>query len=358
MGAAMTARSPLPALVYYFMSRVRDDVKFALNGKWDVVLPKEEMMHIIEDTEYSLDGWTKGLLEVYSTKPERHESHRDDTNEDRANVDLWHLFFQVDFLHRTARDFIVESPITRNMFKGANPGLEIPGLLCHGLLAFLKHTPISLSIDPDMNRQRAIEDTFYYATLVNNISWQTHRIHPVLDQTKMAFRLDNRGTEGIHWQSDPDCLWIACCAAVEYGLFDYMEKNSHLLQGLRDLQQWHYSELLQRLLLNHRVEIRQLSVAALLATTKYLVSMGANIRAIPQAWHHVWGAFGHRLGEDEAVFELLCELVRAGADLDRPMNDMPGTYREEVDVTLPQEKAARLVALQAAYTEQQQRSQR
>ncbi|KAK2616350.1 hypothetical protein QQS21_000784 [Conoideocrella luteorostrata] len=287
--ATMMANSSLPAAVYYFISCVEEEELYSLKCKWHD-LTQNDAVQLIEDTALRLDGWTKGLLEVV-----HYEKNC------CPNYDL----SKVEFLHRTVRDFLAESTSVHDMFeKDSNSAIEVPGLMSHGLLAYIKK----------------------------------HDIHPVLDQAGSVLYGDG-------WTERQTNVMDMCKLAAEYGLDDYIDRlllKNPLSQG--DAQEL-YSAMLTRVLVPKRKPTEQvISSKSQLITTKYLTAIGATFKGEEHTWEEFLNGLGLRLSGDEAIFEMLCLLAAAGANFG--VSYGKSVFREEVKTLFPRQQALKLLALE------------
>jgi hypothetical protein len=312
---AMTATSSLAAMVYYFVDCIEEDGNFALSCKRGA-MPISEAKQIIHDMALRLDGWTKGLLEVV------HHS--------RGGPDYTQS--KVEFLHRTARDFIAESAHVDEMFaKVLDPEFDVSGLLCRGLLAFRKQSGQC----EDRNIELAI---FYHASNVSNILWRMANVNPILDEVAIGFY-------GSSWETRPTSVADMCKYAAEYGLVEYIDEKLLGVVGRQSRTPDFYSTLLTLAVASsRRLPEHEISSESQLATVRYLVNMGGSLGEKNAAWEKLLHSLRPKVSGDENVFKILCALVSAGVDLDAPFG--ASVFREEVKAMLPQVKAAELLALE------------
>lgn len=143
----LAVRSPPPALMtLYFIDHYQDDANFAFTFRTEVT-PEEVAERWLEEAARRVNIRCLGLLEVVSYNPNRSHSE--------------HLFVReyVDFLHRSARDFL-NDPKTQDMLdmKSASQ-FDVDLFMCYSLLTQIKIsvTPLSSNLRNLMHHATRLE---------------------------------------------------------------------------------------------------------------------------------------------------------------------------------------------------------
>jgi hypothetical protein len=300
--------SALPAMVYYFVGCVKKEASFAFDC--DIrPMSEGEAEPIIRDMEIAIDRWTKGLLEVVHGNPE----------------ELGYEMSHVDFLHRTVRDYIVESDEVDKIFeKSIDPKLDMSALLCHGLLAFMKKHPRRAELE--LMKKIGFE-MFYQASFVQDVLWRMWNIHPALHEAGSVFY-------GPGWQTRPANAIDMCKYAAEYGLDDYIENILVQAPERHNITRQTYSMLLEMLFNPVRKPLEhKISMNNQLVTARYLIAMGARFELGVWPGRKALESIQFEIGKSDVAFELFRLLISAWA--------RPGPPLElEIRRILPKEKAA------------------
>jgi len=181
---AINSPKPLPLIVYHFISEEFEKEGFSVQH---VIRPfgSGEIALYHERTRRQLNGRCKGLLEV----------HKDDS-------EGTHLGFQVDFLHRTVRDFLR----TKEMDDYLTPEHGIGGssaVTLKGFAVLLKTLPLDkLDMSDGGSLSRLLADAFYFA------------YHAELESGKAETDLldDIGNTLRLHSSTTGKCIpWYAGC---------------------------------------------------------------------------------------------------------------------------------------------------
>jgi hypothetical protein len=143
---ASGAPKPMPLMLYHFLAKEFENEGFSLQAPVRQLTGKEITFHH-ERTSRQLNGRCKGLLEV----------HANDT-------ESTYLGYQVDFLHRTVRDFLR----TKEMNEYLTPeGKDYEGssiATLKGFSVLLKSIPLNLvDMSGGGSVSRLLADTFYFA---------------------------------------------------------------------------------------------------------------------------------------------------------------------------------------------------
>lgn len=206
---ATTAGAPMPLMIYSFTDDIDADPTFALKAKRRS-MPHPEIDKRNEELPLRLDGRSKGLLEV------------------TAVSDASHFFkYEVDFLHRTVRDFLETSSEVKDMFSHSLTEQYNPDqVLCHAHLAMLKLAP---RFQEEMNDDRwmcTVEGLFQFAHQVQLVKGNSECVHEALEQARALF--DSPGSARLLWERDTNNEFMAM--AIQAGLVDYVDRNIDSLQ--------------------------------------------------------------------------------------------------------------------------------
>jgi hypothetical protein len=108
-------------MVYFFADELDANPDYAINAKREP-MPKVEVRRPNKQLPKRPNGRSKGLLEVATVENES-----------------GYFRFEVNFLHRTVRDFLYSSPEVHEMFKTSIPDtFDAWETLCQAYVAFLK----------------------------------------------------------------------------------------------------------------------------------------------------------------------------------------------------------------------------
>lgn len=124
------ARCPLPAITFSFLEREKEEPNFALEQEIDPI-PETEVISESEKMRTYLNARCKDLIEV-NIKPNP-----------RSKESLTILEYQVDFLHRTVRDFLMTKEMHDLLQERAPAKFDARTALCSVQLALIKATPLS-----------------------------------------------------------------------------------------------------------------------------------------------------------------------------------------------------------------------
>lgn len=174
---AKIARRPLPLLTYSFLDDENLDALVTAKAR---ALTINDIEIRLDDMRRRLNGRCKGLLEVVGEETPRKNKHSKYTAR---------YFFapKVDFLHRTAHDFLETKDVQKMLSDNLEADFEPRLLLCKALLAQLK------AFDYDETKDRAqteaprdlLIDLVYYADLLENIQGTPQTT--LLDQASILF---------------------------------------------------------------------------------------------------------------------------------------------------------------------------
>ncbi|KAK8135720.1 hypothetical protein PG984_003660 [Apiospora sp. TS-2023a] len=346
---AIAAESPLPLVIYGYADDVNRDPEFAISAP---VRPISEtaIETMNKQTANRLDGRCKGLLEVV-----KHENP----------PNAYHAY-EVNFLHRTVRDFLVGSNETlRHFDNGLKNDLDAYLALCHAHLANLKRTwprymiaskaeyvayGTITSVNSFMQCAKKMQDRFGDTRSINN----------VFNEAKRVFK-----ASGVY---QGESLFDG--TAVHFGLESYVTQQlfSSALRVQRVGGREH--DLLGYALFDRRfVQIGGGFVNPTIVN--YLLDRGANPNYDPEGQEvlTLWGNFvnycyrgrtlTHKKGFqdvrelDKTVFSVMGALIKHGADLGYEIR-RGETTRDVLRMMYPDEceelfaKAPRLLAMRHA----------
>ncbi|KAI2469066.1 hypothetical protein F4781DRAFT_239284 [Annulohypoxylon bovei var. microspora] len=211
---ATAALGPLPLVIYGFAEDVYNQPHFALTANISR-FPEKELRHKIKQIPYQLDARCKGLLEVVK----------------RSNTESLYHTYEVDFLHRTVRDFLKNSEevhelLQQDVANHFNPSLT----LCHAYLADLKLSwpaqvqeegkDSDIMVEASDTADNTIDQIFNYAQQAQVGLADTSLLDPIIDVTEKVFvarnplRLEKNVKEGA-----------LLGKAVGFGLYDYVDRK-------------------------------------------------------------------------------------------------------------------------------------
>jgi len=290
---ATVSEVPLSLMIYSFADDIDRDPLFAVNAKRRS-MPESEVESRNEQLPLRLDGRSKGLLEV-------------------VPVSSTSIFFkfEVDFLHRTVRDFLHSCQDVQDMFDNSLPKTYDPlAILCNAHLAMLKLSP---RWNDEMNDDRllaTIEGLFHFAGEVQQSSGNSDCLFQTLDEAKSV--LQSPGLTRLQWESEPDAEFLAM--TVQAGLVNYFEHAFGSLRRKSKRPYLWYALLLpwKKKNFNGTWQLSSLMVCYLLNHGEAL-----NIRTDSQSAGTIWTEFLARVAENpelhtDNVFEVLKILVING----------------------------------------------
>ncbi|KAI1459734.1 hypothetical protein F4805DRAFT_420067 [Annulohypoxylon moriforme] len=290
---ASTALGPLPLVIYGFVEDIYKQPNFALDTEVSR-FPENELLQRIDRLPRQLDAQCKGLLEVVRI------SHA---------KSLYHTY-EVDFLHRTVRDFLKESEEVRELFQqdaadGFNPSLT----LCHAYLINLKHAwSMKLWGTDDPVSEEGIEQIFNYAKQAQEELADTSPIDLIIDATENSLIAQKNNLRVAKIQRD-DALLVK---ALEFGLYDYVDRK------ISDGKMGSIPIPMGRPLLSHLLESNVINPAVV----AFALSRGANPNQKYERGTH-WTNFLRRCLDKSTSFaqkdptrEVIRLLIKYNADLD------------------------------------------
>lgn len=212
---AMSREEPLPLLTYAFVDDAEEDPN--LDFSTSLTLGTKEIQAKQEAMRRRLDGRCRGLLEVVEYK-QKHET-----------------ITQVDFLHRTVRDFLLHTPgIQDEMMENLENKTQTWVLLCRATSLMIKYWPKEdLSI--------YLRQLFYFVQLAVTDSGNEGIVDQVLLRVFPRIGLLDRNA-GRTSDEIPKSIGIFdLCLASQYGLTSYVKQR--LPERLRPLDEVASSDL-------------------------------------------------------------------------------------------------------------------
>ncbi|KAK8004101.1 transcription factor SEF1 [Apiospora arundinis] len=193
---AIAAAVSLPLVIHVYADDIHQDPEHALRAA-TAELKYPDMRDIISKMHNRIDARSKGLLEVVKREDAPNPYHE----------------WEVDFLHRTVRDFFSSSPdIITSFDKDLEDDFNEHELLCHAYLENLKRTwptwPTRSVVSP-------IEDILYHAKQLQTSLGSTRKIENVLREAKRVFYATGKYTNDMLFDG----------TAIRYGLESYVTEQ-------------------------------------------------------------------------------------------------------------------------------------
>lgn len=200
---ATAAEVPMPLMIYSFADDLDRDICFAVNAK-KRSMTKAEIAARNEQLPPRLDGRSKGLLEVVTVATES-----------------TYFKFEVDFLHRTVRDFLrasdIEDMFNQALVKTFNPSR----ILCNAHLAMLKMAPRWADEMNDDRLLDTVEGFFTFASHVQQSGDDLNELHRTICEASSLLVMP--GHIKAQWELDPKVEFLVM--AIQAGLVQYVDCN-------------------------------------------------------------------------------------------------------------------------------------
>ncbi|KAK8022028.1 hypothetical protein PG993_012795 [Apiospora rasikravindrae] len=270
---ATLAERPLLAMVYSYLDDIDENPTFALLLAQSKISSEQKSLRH-DQLRRRLDDRSRGLLELVQC---------DNLVSSRAPGEFF--TYQVDFIHRTVRDFLHQSADVQSLLQH-NLGSERFSLTtCHAILAVVKTAPFHHATDIDQ-LLHLIQTLFFFASkslAVNPVSEKV--LGPILDAAEASYRST---TSSIDEQYEA-FLFIGHAARIDF--FSYVHKkltaNPNMLRKSRCdpglAQSWpalYYA--LRPALYTHHVSTR---------TVAHLLEAGADPNEVFGGDRTVWADF-------------------------------------------------------------------
>lgn len=279
---------PIPLIVFSYLDERNS--RYGLDCP-DRLLSDTQRSKREENMRRRLDGRTKGLLEASATSDG---------------------IATVDFLHRTARDFLLTAGMQRMLKENLDATFDADRKLAVAFLAQMKLGP-----KPSSRFEHAMADPF------TNMLWYAHELEE--KNAKPETELIDHAREVVMHPSSP---WI-CTVQDEGGFVGCLVRNnlkwsvSKILEVPSKLQTKSNTALLQVCLSNvsKRQDPHQYLSPEM---AKLLLSNGANPNQNLSFSATIWTDFlstvaGHPIRDRGALLDVLALLIAKGADLDVPI---------------------------------------
>jgi hypothetical protein len=211
---ATAAGEPVPAMFYSYLDDVGEDAEFAIKLPM-LPLSKDELALRLERLRRRLDGRSRGLLEVVGF-----DSSADPVSTG-SNKNLF-LLTTVDFLHRTVRDYIHESPIIKSYIDQALiPSGELALHGCHAALALIKVAPF---YGDHEWMEYFVEMLFYFTSQARSSGRAPDVLGHLLEVAETAYMTVSNGTSQLPpaTKSIPHTF---SALGARMGLLEYLENR-------------------------------------------------------------------------------------------------------------------------------------
>jgi glycosyltransferase involved in cell wall biosynthesis len=274
---AMSRDEPLPLITYCFVDDVEEDPN--LHFSTSLKLDQQQIEAKLAVMWRRLDGRSRGLLEVIGVERKRGSSGDAD------------FVFQVEFLHRTVRDFILHTPDIQNEMMGnLENKVQTWVLLCRA-------TSLMVRYWPQGEIMVYLQQLFHFAQLAVTDSCNERIVDEVFLNVFQQTRRSEVSVVGPRDGSTLEIGFFDICLASEYGLISYVKRQ--LTQRLRLMNEFSSSsseekmELLLGGVLRHALLGEDSYGKLSPELVEYLVSLGASPNYLCK-----------REGKDATVFAL------------------------------------------------------
>ncbi|KAH8884384.1 hypothetical protein GQ53DRAFT_846311 [Thozetella sp. PMI_491] len=327
---ALMAERPVLLVTFGYLDELDEDgVPAQLQIRTPIT--KAELHSIQKRTTRRLDGRCRGLLEVVV----------EDLDEPASSVQDKYFKRRVDFLHRTVRDFLIDSAeVTAMMNKGREneSSSETAFLLCHAVLQAIKMAPTWKGVGktdiPELTRDllayaHRAEPSVPERSLIALLK-DAERTYYILvsERVGAAFGGTNFNKASIMQRCREEFLGWAC----QHDVLCWVKRR---LDSTKYLQiQGGGRPLLDFALLN---DTDQPDSPVSLRMVEALVKRGADPNARYEG-STPWGRFVSRLRESQlqvqpvGTIQTLYCLVKAGANLDEPLGTAAGLKKETLSL--------------------------
>jgi hypothetical protein len=216
---AMTVEASLPLMVHSFVDERNRGFTASAEG---IPMSEREITRRKEQLEKRLDGRSKGFLEVVELtyKPN-------------------YFRYEVDFLHRTVRDFLYTSREVNDMFSASLPEtFDATEILCTAYLAFLQFVPRHelLTFTKSENLGAIIEGLFHFTSQAEQFGRHKSFLGPLLDSVRNHRRLGGRYPSP---ETESGAGFLAC--AIQAGLVSHVDRVIRTVRITPRLPFLHYA---------------------------------------------------------------------------------------------------------------------
>ncbi|KAK8047371.1 hypothetical protein PG996_015435 [Apiospora saccharicola] len=299
---ALAAKKPLPLVFHGYADEIHQDPGSA------IAAPTKQMedaalQGMIKQIPNRLDARCKGLLEIVKCR-------------DSPNA---YYAYEVDFLHRTVRDYLDESQETTGILDNdLKDDFDASILLCHASLANLKRAwpgpnQIESEHDPD-GSVTLLYAVMYYAKQLQDRYGHTRLIEDVLNEAKKVWSALDSQSGAVQFDG----------TAIQAGLESYYIQQLSSSTGKKQ----YLAERATQLLAYALFDQRRTSFGSQLTPSiiNSLLSHGANPNHCPDrstTMFTLWGQFvANRCDtgdveedNEEVIFAILGDLISHGADI-------------------------------------------
>lgn len=203
---AVTARTPLPARYYSFMDDLEDMVAPVIDASL-YRMPIEDERRRDNQLRRRLDGRTRGLLELKSPR------------ESPQISGFWGS--QVEFLHRTVRDFLHDSRDIQKLFERELADKNPSWKACEAILVSWKTILFDDSNQYFMDKVTDDRDNFVlFGSLCHETPSDAVRLQKILDVAEEASSQLKRTRSEISLQ------WYFITLGASIGLYEYLDSNA------------------------------------------------------------------------------------------------------------------------------------
>ena len=307
---AMHANKPMLAMFYSFLDDGDKDADFCSGLPHQELRPRDINVRL-DQLRRRLDGRSKGLLEIV----ERHEltpAFRDGAPDDGASLKSPFFGYSVDFLHRTVRDFIHQSPEVQTYIRRALVNTDNIHLrACHASVAMMKAMPLYRNAMSRRYMCYLVEVLFYF---VSRAADDRIPNTPLLKTLAVAEDVFNTICTQQQWPGS-ETHFIGLCAQVGYTPY-ILESIQHNKNWLTTLPESYQS----RPLLDYALIPPPTSITVNPKMVELLLESGENPNHTHfgnSAWSRFVGALDWMLTDDnrEAIYRVTEMLIMHGADM-------------------------------------------
>jgi len=325
---AIAAPGPALAMLYSFLDDVEEDQEFCAKLP-AASLRAEEVRLRLDRLRRRLDGRSRGLLEIVESDDTlRHSPEIDSSSQqDGSPASAHHLFFHhsVDFLHRSVRDFINESPVVKSYINiELAHSKRMPILGYHATLALIKTAPRS---------EKVVEWAAYLIGVLFYFVLETQSNEPGADDPiRLLDEAKRHVTKLRAIELGPgSALWVEhefLGLAAWNGFFEYLDKR--LLPGYSSPTNG------QIPLLGYALSLHDICNEINAAAVTYLLNHSASLNKSDLSGT-VWPLFvstlplrasgGHNI---DTLREVTVNLIRHGASLSKHIRRLSARADDQV----------------------------
>ncbi|KAK8001552.1 hypothetical protein PG991_013774 [Apiospora marii] len=296
---AIAAQKPLPLVVYGYADEIHHDPGSAVAAPTKQ-LEAAVLQEMIRQVPNRLDARCKGLLEVV-----------------KCSSPSAYYAYEVDFLHRTVRDYLAESQqTTRILDKDLEGDFDASILLCHASLANFKRAwPRTHQNRVGVEEYGAIDllhEFMHYAKQLQDRHGHTRLVENALNEAKKVLSSLNAKSGAVQFDG----------TTIQAGLESYFDQQlSSATRRKQTLAKWTTGLLAYALFDQRRTSFGHQLTASIVNS---LLRHGANPNHRPKnGITTLWGSFIEQFfvptrseGIEGEIFAVIGDLISYGADLD------------------------------------------